>query len=125
MCSYNLIFEEKMTVASVCSRSPTPIIPYVREQKNSNQLDNIAMIMTCHCNKIISSHQIELTEKVSQGNDEVRFRYKGKKYKLFVPTKGIYFLIKDAQGILTLVKDKTVARFSCCEPPLHVTTPLL
>jgi hypothetical protein len=114
-----------MTVASVCSRSPTPIIPYSREQKNSNQLDNIAMIMTCHCNKIISSHQIELTEKVSQGNDEVRFRYKGKKYKLFVPTKGIYFLIKDAQGILTLVKDKTVARFSCCEPPLHVTTPLL
>ena len=100
---------------STPSRSPTPIIYQTSVKATKTPRDSLATIRACYCSKIISAGHLDVSGRTSPSNDEVRFYYRGTKYKVFVSGKGLYHLTTNDKGDLILVRDKKVIEFPCCD----------
>jgi hypothetical protein len=103
-----------MTVSKP-SRAPTPVIYQTCTKSNEPLKNSLATIRTCHCSKFIISGHVHVSGRMSPSNDEVRFYYRGSKYKAFVSGKGLYHLVTNDQGQLKLVRENQVPEFPCCD----------
>jgi hypothetical protein len=100
----------------VCTqRAPTPIIHQSCENIKHISQNSLAVVKTCYCFKAVSEGHIHVAGRISPSNDEIKFFYNGLKYKFFASGKGIFYLVKDSKGELTIVRDKTVTECPRCD----------
>ena len=107
------------------SRAPTPIIPQSSANADSISQNSLAVVRTCYCAKLISPGMVDVAGRASPSNDEIKFFYKGHKYKCFVSGKGIFYIVRNKGGELTLVRDKKITEFPCCDSMLRCIVPMI
>lgn len=78
------------------NRAPTPIIPHTSETYDNSPQNTLATIRTCYCSKVISQGFVDVSESASPSNDDIKFLYQGRKYKVRVSGKG-FFISKEMQ----------------------------
>ena len=95
-------------------RSTTPVIP--QEFKSTRSTDAIVSVIACRCQKHVVTFGASLAGRVSNLNDEIRIEYKGKIFKTYISTPGVYHIVRkneESDDKLVLIKSTESACYHC------------